>query len=247
MSPPQDIATHTRNNGHGHTLVQVLHLWDLHGHLLSSMSTSHTKNCTCGNSTGDCTVWTMRARHDGEIDDHRRTATAEPLQFFYTVQLQAPVVVNNGPVVSVSRTANHLGSCTTCITGTSTTKYELGKHYGLLNSKTMGIGLCIATGNRRPARNCDCGNPQFAARRNLTFLLVHTGRDAEHLGPEDREGNTAKGAESPAKPAKHATNVDVTALLVQNCHDAEHHGPVNDNRKEHSARSIVTSKNQPTA
>ena len=46
--------------------------------------------------------WNLPLRHDGEIDDHRRTVTAEPLQFFSTVQLQAPVVDNNGHVVSVS-------------------------------------------------------------------------------------------------------------------------------------------------
>ena len=84
----------------------------------ASMSTSHTKNCTCGNSTGDCTVWTMRARHDGEIDDHRRTATAEPLQFS-TLSNSKHLLL---PTTSAcSRTANHLGSCTTCKTRTSTT------------------------------------------------------------------------------------------------------------------------------
>ena len=98
------------------------------------------------------------------------------------------------------------------------------------------------TRRRPPARKCDCGSPQFSAQQHVIFLLVHTGRDAEHLGPEDKEGNTAQGAESQAKLAKHATNVDVTVLLVQNGHDAEHHRPVNDNRKERSARSIVTSE-----
>ena len=37
-------------------------------------------------------------------------------------------------------------------------------------------------------------------------LLVHTGHDAEHPGPEDREGNTARGTPSPAIPALQANH-----------------------------------------
>ena len=64
-------------------------------------------------------------------------------------------------------------------------------------------------------------NPQFSALRDpkhlllhttgtdppgntdITVLLIHTRHDAAHLGPDDRERNTARGAESPVKSTLH--------------------------------------------
>ena len=65
---------------------------------------------------------------------------------------------------------------------------QLGNLYGLLNSKTMGIDLRTATGKIDDLRGAATAeNPQFSARRHVTFLLVHTGRDDKHLGPEDNK------------------------------------------------------------
>ena len=70
----------------------------------------------------------------------RRTATARPPQFNRTVKPQAPVVDNNGHVTSVSENCN----CDhTWVNHRA--EEQLGNHYGLLNSKTMGIGLCTTT------------------------------------------------------------------------------------------------------
>ena len=80
-----------------------------------------------------------------------------------------------------------------------------------------------------------------------TVLLVHTGHDAEHLGLPSTEGNTARSA-IPRKtsPACATAGVDdertmSTVLLVHTSHDAEHPGP-GDDRREHNARCITTSK-----
>ena len=39
--------------------------------------------------------------------------------------------------------------------------------------------------------------------RHMSVLLVRTGHDAQHFGLDDRERNTARGAEPPAKPTLH--------------------------------------------
>ena len=65
------------------------------------------------------------------------------------------------------------------------------------------------------AQDRDVDDPE-----DTPVLLIHTGQDAGHLGPDDRERSTARCAESPGKPAKHATDNDVTVLLVHNGHDA---------------------------
>ena len=87
-------------------------------------------------------------RHDGEIDDHRRTATAEPLQFFGTVQLQSPVVDNNGHVVSVSENCKPPGKLHDLHNrDVDHCNQQQGKHCGPTNCRTTRIGLCTTTGN----------------------------------------------------------------------------------------------------
>ena len=65
---------------------------------------------------------------------------------------------------------------------------QLGNYDGLLNSKTMGIGLRTTTGNIDDLQGtATAENPQLSARRHVTFLLIHTSREDKQLGPEDNK------------------------------------------------------------
>ena len=119
-------------------------------------------------------------------------------------------------------------------------------------TRTMGMSLCNMMEMSTTLMNCNCGTSTVLLKSETMSArlsprhLVHAGHDAEHLGPDDRERNTARRAESPAKPNLHMPLPEKkrnTVLLVHIGHDAEHLGPVNDNR-EHSEKS--NKPNQPS-
>ena len=87
---------------------------------------------------------------------------------------------------------------------------------------TMGNRLCVTTG-----------------KYHVTVLLVHTGHDAEHLGPGDKrwEYKTRSIVTSSTNLAHATARIDdalIAVLPTREEHDAEHLRP-DDNRREHSA------------
>ena len=111
---------------------------------------------------------------------------------------------------------------------------QLETNYGLLNSKTMGIGLCTMTGKSTTDEKLQLwkihsflqSEPQAPCHINVP--LVHTGHDVEHLRPDDRrEKYSARCSNTRKTNQAHATamvNNERTVLLVHNGHDAEHLG-----------------------
>ena len=130
-----------------------------------------------------------------------------------TVQPQAPVVNNNGHVVSVSKNCKPPGKLHSLHNRGRRPHVpeQLGKHYGL-----HGIGLCTATGKRRPWRTASAETPNCVkhcqdhdTRSTTTGMektlsknctcepphcpLVQAGHDDGHLGPETPRGAPREG------------------------------------------------------